>query len=85
MLPSTRNDEGPTQGWQTIEDSIRLTGWSKARRVVVLRRRIKQDIAVTAKRDDGQMVLVRISANVTADFGNVTDLGLGGWVARLRL
>jgi len=46
-----------TQGWQTIEDSIRLSGWSKARRVVVLRRRIKQDIAVTAKRDDGQLVL----------------------------
>ncbi len=46
-----------TQGWQAIEDSIGLSGWSKARRVVVLRRRIKQDIAVTAKRDDGQLVL----------------------------
>jgi hypothetical protein len=46
-----------TQGWQAIEDSIRLSGWSKARRVVVLRRRIKQNVAVTAKRADGQMVL----------------------------
>jgi hypothetical protein len=46
-----------SQGWQAIEDSIRLSGWSKARRVVVLRRRIKQDIAMTAKRDDGQLVL----------------------------
>ena len=46
-----------TQGWQAIEDSIRLSGWSKARRVVVLRRRIKQDIAVTAKLDDRQLVL----------------------------
>ena len=46
-----------TQGWQAIEDSIRLSGWSKTRRVVVLRRRIKQSVAVTAKQDDGQLVL----------------------------
>jgi len=46
-----------TQGWQAIESSLRLSGWTKARRVVVLRRRIKHDVALTAKRDDGQMVL----------------------------
>ena len=40
-----------TQGWQAIEDSIRLSGWSKTRRVVVLRRRIKHDVALTAKND----------------------------------
>jgi hypothetical protein len=49
-----------SQGWQAIEDELRLSGWSKARRVVVLRRRIKHDIALTAKgkndRDD-QLVL----------------------------
>jgi hypothetical protein len=39
-----------SQGWQAIEDKLRLSGWSKARRVVVLRRRIKQDIALTAKK-----------------------------------
>jgi Transposase DDE domain group 1 len=38
-----------SQGWQAIEDELRLSGWSKARRVVVLRRRIKNDIALTAK------------------------------------
>ncbi len=38
-----------SQGWQAIEDELRLSGWSKARRVVVLRRRIKNDIAITAK------------------------------------
>ncbi len=37
-----------SQGWQAIEDSLKLQGWSKARRVVVLRRRIKHDLAVTA-------------------------------------
>jgi len=51
-------------GWQAIEDEIRLHGWSTARRVVVLRRRIKHDLAVTAKnsakkgkRDNEQLVL----------------------------
>jgi hypothetical protein len=46
-----------SQGWQAIEDELRLSGWSKARRVVVLRRRIKHDVAVTARNDDGQLVL----------------------------
>lgn len=50
------------QGWQAIQDSLRLNGWSKARRVVVLRWRVKQHIAVTAKRDDGQLVLCRTGA-----------------------
>jgi hypothetical protein len=38
-----------SQGWQAIEDELRLSGWSKARRVVVLRRRIKHDMALTGK------------------------------------
>ena len=46
-----------SQGWQAIEDSLRLSGWSRERRVVVLRRRIKHDVALTAKHDDGQLVL----------------------------
>ncbi|HEV2041659.1 MAG TPA: IS1380 family transposase [Casimicrobiaceae bacterium] len=49
-----------SQGWQAIEDSIKLSGWSKARRVVVLRRRIKHDIALTAKKrkdNEDQLVL----------------------------
>jgi hypothetical protein len=46
-----------TQGWQAIEDSLRLSGWSKTRRVVVLRRRILHDVALTARRDEGQLVL----------------------------
>jgi hypothetical protein len=49
-------------GWQTIEDEVRLSGWSKARRVVVLRRRIRHDIALTARKrgqqeGDGQLFL----------------------------
>ncbi|MDE2394121.1 MAG: IS1380 family transposase [Burkholderiales bacterium] len=49
----TRASEA-SQGWQAIEDKLRLSGWSKARRVVVLRRRIKNDIALTAKRHGKQ-------------------------------
>jgi hypothetical protein len=47
----TRASEA-SQGWQAIEDELRMSGWSKARRVVVLRRRIKHDIALTAGRRD---------------------------------
>ena len=36
---------------------LRLSGWSKSRRVVVLRRSIKHDVALTAKQDSKQMVL----------------------------
>jgi hypothetical protein len=39
-----------SQGWQAIEDSLKLSGWTHARRVVVLRRRIKNDVALTAKK-----------------------------------
>lgn len=59
----TRASEA-SQGWQAIEDELRLSGWSKARRVVVLRRRIKHELALTAKKgknkgatQDGQLVL----------------------------
>jgi hypothetical protein len=37
-----------SQGWQAVEDRIKLSGWSRERRVVVLRRRIKNDVALTA-------------------------------------
>ena len=43
-----------SQGWQSIEDSIKLSGWNKARRMVVLRRRIKHDIALTATQGAGK-------------------------------
>jgi len=46
-----------TQGWQAIEEQLKLSGWSKARRVIVLRRQIKQDIAMTAQHEQRQMVL----------------------------
>ena len=59
-----------SQGWQAIDDSIKLSGWSPERRVVVLRRRIKNDGAHTAKKgrkgdnEAGQMVLALPHAKV---------------------
>jgi hypothetical protein len=47
-----------SQGWQAIEDRIRLLGWSRERRVVVLRRRVREELALT-RRDEhcDQLVL----------------------------
>jgi len=39
------------QGWQGKEETLRLVGWSRQRRVVILRRRLK-DGAVATRRDD---------------------------------
>ena len=38
------------QGWDACEDVLRLTGWSQARRVIVMRRVRKLDLIVEAKR-----------------------------------
>ncbi len=53
-----------SQGWQAIEDELRLVGWSRARRVVVLRRRIRQDVALETKNARGQLVLALPDADV---------------------
>ncbi len=45
------------EGWQGAETTLRLQGWGKARRVVVLRRSIKKDIAVEDQRNPEQFRL----------------------------
>jgi hypothetical protein len=42
------------QGWWGREAKLRLEGWSRQRRVILLRRRLKQPVAVTVATDDGQ-------------------------------
>jgi hypothetical protein len=37
------------QHWSALEDKLKLTGWDKERRVIVLRRKIRADIALTRK------------------------------------
>lgn len=41
------------QGWQGAESALRLTGWSRARRVVVLRRRLRKNLAVVNESQTG--------------------------------
>jgi Transposase DDE domain group 1 len=45
------------QGWQGREDTLRLTGWSRGRRVVVLRRRLKDGVVGRVPSQDGQLLL----------------------------
>jgi hypothetical protein len=42
------------QGWQGHEGQLRLQGWGRSRRVVMLRRRLPETLAMTVSRDDGQ-------------------------------
>ncbi len=53
----SRHDwEDVGQGFDATEGELRLTGWSRARRVVVLRRRVKGSLAVE-QGDEGQQAL----------------------------
>jgi hypothetical protein len=46
------------QGWSAVEDTLRLAGWDKSRRVVILRRAAKSDVALARKAAEGQMELL---------------------------
>jgi len=46
------------QGWSAVEDTLRLTGWDKSRRVIVLRRKPKSDVALSRNSAEGQMELL---------------------------
>ena len=38
------------QGWQAKESAVRLAGWSRQRRIIVLRRRVKGALAAYGAR-----------------------------------
>ena len=40
------------QGWQALSSQLQLTGWSRARRVVILRRRVREALALAAAEQD---------------------------------
>lgn len=42
------------QSWEGCESELKLQGWSRARRVIVLRKRIKQDVGVLCEQKPGQ-------------------------------
>lgn len=43
-------------GWQGVAEDLQLMGWSRPRRVVVLRRKLKGEIAVQRMREGGKQV-----------------------------
>ena len=49
---SQRHWRDAGQGWQAREDTLRLDGWSRSRRAVILRRRLKERIAASRRDDD---------------------------------
>jgi hypothetical protein len=50
-------------GWEGVDDTLRLSGWSRARRVVVLRRPLTGEMLLTEK-DDDQERLAFIESDV---------------------
>src|SRR5262249_39737671 len=48
------------QGWEGVESEVALLGWSRARRVIVLRRKLKDNVAVT--KESAQLTLVALEA-----------------------
>jgi hypothetical protein len=43
------------QGWQGKEETLRLVGWSRQRRVVVLRRKLKDGVVASARDNQDQL------------------------------
>ena len=58
---------GPAdQGWSAVEDTLQLAGWDKSRRVIILRRAVKADLALSHKTADEQMELLFADDGVQA-------------------
>jgi hypothetical protein len=45
------------QGWQAADSTLRLTGWSRSRRVIVMRRQVRKNLAVVSKQPEGPIQL----------------------------
>src|SRR5271155_2727318 len=45
------------QGWQGKETTLRLQGWSRQRRIILLRRKLPRDRAITKRADPAQPLL----------------------------
>jgi len=52
------------QGFQAVEDEIKLAGWSQKRRVVIVRRRIKEGMVRQTLNESGQLRLELADAQV---------------------
>ena len=55
------------QGWQGREDKLRLEGWSRQRQVVILRRRLKEGMAIAGCDGASQLALSFVEIGPGAD------------------
>jgi len=63
-LDWTRADE---QGWQAVEDRLQLLGWTRARRVVILRRRLREGLAIQSKRKGTRQLRLALADDAILD------------------
>jgi hypothetical protein len=54
------------QGWEGVEDTLMLSGWSRTRRVIVLRRALTGEMLLTGQ-DDDQELLAFIESDVPTE------------------
>jgi hypothetical protein len=66
-LSSQREWTNAGYGWQAKESILRLDGWSRQRRVIVLRRRVKGNLAVSSNDDTGQQRLSFVDVDADAE------------------
>jgi Transposase DDE domain group 1 len=57
QLFSATQWEDAGQGWKGIESTLQLQGWSRARRVIVLRRQVKEHLGLTQYQGPRQLTL----------------------------
>jgi hypothetical protein len=62
------------QGWQGKADMLRLVGWSRHRRVIVLRRRVKESLVAQARDESNQLRLRLPSSTATAPIAKTRSM-----------
>lgn len=60
----TRVDE---QGWQAVEDRLQLYGWTNERRVVILRRRLREGVALEKQRKGARQLRLALADDAVLD------------------
>jgi hypothetical protein len=55
------------QGWQAVEDRLQLLGWSRPRRVVIIRRRLREALAIESKRKGTQQLRLALADDAILD------------------
>ena len=58
------------QGWQGKETTLRLQGWSRQRRIILLRRKLDRDQTITERANPAQPLLGFAESGQTKRLGN---------------